>query len=218
MRFSYSKWATYQQCPAKFKYSYIDKLPRTPPGPAAQRGNDIHNSVEQFMLGNNERLHDDIHSSFGQWLYSIRETTNTQPELKFTLDKDWNFINHNSKEDTYVTGFIDLCTDEEDDNVHIYEWKTGRVYDSHIEQRFLYGTIGLLLFPKCNSVTVHGVYFDQKKSPPPNTYHQETLDYSIETWDKRFSKVEQDEDYNPNPNFLCKYCDFSKDKGGPCPF
>ena len=47
---SYSRLADYEQCPAKFKYKHIDRLPD--PGSAAmQRGSDIHKAGENFLKG-----------------------------------------------------------------------------------------------------------------------------------------------------------------------
>lgn len=217
MRHSYSSFSTYKQCPAKYRYSYLDKLPRSPMGPGAERGTRIHDSVDKFMQGKAEELDPEIHTQYGMWLYGIRTNYICEPEALFVIDRDWNFVEDGS-EYAYVKGFMDLHTYKEDVEVNIYEWKTGKIYDEHEDQRFLYGTISLLMHPWADSVRVHGVYFDQKRSPASNGYSRDDLPFMIKEWDKRFKKMETDKHYSPNPSFKCKWCDFSKSKGGPCQF
>lgn len=50
-RASFSQWEAYDQCPQKWKYSSVLKLPRQPPGPAAARGLHMHDRVERYILG-----------------------------------------------------------------------------------------------------------------------------------------------------------------------
>ena len=46
----YSKLETFEKCPQKFKYQFIDKLPQ--PGSAAmERGSKMHESIESYLNG-----------------------------------------------------------------------------------------------------------------------------------------------------------------------
>ena len=49
-RWSYSKLGTYESCPKKAYYRYIEKLPEEK-HPAAERGIKIHNLAEQYITG-----------------------------------------------------------------------------------------------------------------------------------------------------------------------
>jgi CRISPR/Cas system-associated exonuclease Cas4 (RecB family) len=214
MRHSYSSWSTYKQCPAKFKFSYIDKLPRGAVHPNAKRGTEIHKSVEDFINGSQPMLHAEINSEYGHWITSLKNNSECLPEPMWLINSDWELIDNEDR--AWAKGFFDLQAVSED-KVEIYEWKTGKIYDEHIEQRFLYGLIALLKFPKYNTITVTNVYFDQKKKVAQE-FKRENVNFMKDTWAKRFKKVESEQQFPPNPQFLCRYCSFSKQNGGPCQF
>jgi len=216
MPHSYSEYSTYKQCAAKHNYAYNMDFPRVPIGPAGQRGTQVHDTVEQFMLGKTDQLDKSIHEKYGQWLYGMRNNYECIPELRFSFDVHWNPVPWDD-EDCFVRGFFDLHVDA-DGEIIIYEWKTGKVYDTHVDQRFLYGFIGLLLHEDRKEITVHGVYFDQKENPPVEVYRRVNINFMKQEWQARFSQIEQDEIHAPNPSFLCKYCQFSKSNNGPCQF
>ena len=85
--YSYSRLATFKKCPAKFKYSYIDKVDMPfEVSPAMERGTEIHNSLEAFMNGHTEQLHPDIHEHYGQFFFSLRANYTCQPEAKWAFN------------------------------------------------------------------------------------------------------------------------------------
>ena len=52
---SFSRYSTYKQCPAKLKYSAIDKL-KEPPNAAMARGAAIHTLAEDYVKGKGKAL------------------------------------------------------------------------------------------------------------------------------------------------------------------
>jgi len=220
MPHSYSSWSTFNKCPARYKYSYIEKVPvpEGEPHPAMARGTEIHDSIEQYVLGEQEYLHPDIHQKYGQWVFGLRESYECAPELRFAMTRNWKPTKWDAK-NAWVRGFLDLKL-ESDEDLIVYEWKTGRMYDDHQDQRFLYGMVALQLFTGYSTATVHGVYFDQKRKdwPDPENYDRENLPFMQAEWTKRFTRLETEEVFPPNPTFLCKYCPFSTEAGGPCQF
>lgn len=216
MPHSYSEYGTWKQCARKHHHSYNERRPRGPQHPAAARGDAIHQSIDNYCLEQTEQLHPDIHEQYGQFIWNIRNDFTCKPEHKFAFDVNWKKVAYKSPK-AWVRGKLDLLAVAEDEVV-IYEWKTGKVYDDHIQQRYLYGLVGLLLFPQIPEVEVQGVYFDQGDHPPVDTYHRDGLDFMKEEWSTRFRLIEEDEIHATNPSYLCKFCDFSKAKGGPCSF
>ena len=178
MRHSYSSWSTFNKCPAKYKYSYILKLPRGVAGPALIRGNAVHDSIENYMLNKAPEIHKDILNKYGLFMQNLKADAVCTPEPMFLLNDKWEFVTE--EKEAWVKGFLDLQV-AWDDETDIYEWKTGRMYDEHSEQRMLYGLVGLLKFPEQENAVAKDMF-------------------------------------PANPNFMCKYCDFTKDKGGPCQF
>ena len=42
---SYSRWTTYEDCPARARYKFLDRLP-DPSGPGEDRGTALHKAAE----------------------------------------------------------------------------------------------------------------------------------------------------------------------------
>lgn len=213
---SYSKWLTWHKCAAKYNYSYNLKLPQNF-GPAAARGTEVHATVDKYILGQAPRLHPDIHKTWGAYIEPLMQFE-CAPEEKWAVDKKWNIVPWDDKK-SWARGIFDLRV-KSDAHLEIKEWKTGKIYEEHAYQKHLYGTIALILFPTYNSVTVTGVYFDQSKKaqPAPEEYSLSDLPMMKLTWKDRFTRLEKDKDFNPNPTFMCRFCDYSAAKGGPCRF
>lgn len=220
MIFSYSSLATYKQCPAKFKFAYVEKaeVPDLPPSPALERGTKVHNSVEDYLLRRNEYLHPDIHKDWGQYLHGIREGGGEIiPELKWGITWDFKPCDYDAP-NCMIHGFIDLLVVPEDPKAPLdqYEWKTGKRYDEHPSQACKYATAMLIHYPERPSVDSMIVYFDGH--PHWNIeYHRMMLrDYKFQLR-REIDNVLLDEYMIPKPSFRCQWCKYSrKNNGGPC--
>lgn len=218
---SFSKWSTYDQCPRKYKYRYKDRIPviQTERNDAAQRGTRVHESVEHMLQGKREDVDEEIQEEFGEWLISLKNFDNI-PELKFAIDKEFEVCDYDSP-DCLVRGFIDLVVMPEVDGVPSvagFEWKTGKLYDSHLAQKMLYGMVLLILYPDVKTTSITGVYFDHPKHNKKIVYSRSMLGTYKWMWLRRFDTMDADNVCAPNPSFLCKWCDYSKGNGGPCSF
>jgi hypothetical protein len=218
--YSYSRLATFKKCLAKFKYAYIDKVD-VPfiPSPAMARGTEIHNSLEQFMLGHSEMLHPDIHEHYGQFFLGLREAykDNIYPEHRWGLTWDFTPCDYDD-DNVMLRGFMDLKFVPEDEHTQVYEYKTGKIYPEHTHQQWMYGVVALQEHP-LKSVEVTVIYLDQKKNKKiyypqgmMGNYRVGLMEEIQEVEDKPY------EEFIPNPQFTCRWCQFSKDNGGPCRF
>jgi hypothetical protein len=182
-----------------------------------ERGSKIHDSLEQFMNGHTEILHPDIHEHYGQFFFSIRENYTVQPEAKWAFDWQWEPCNYDSP-DCMVRGFMDLKFVPEDDNIQVYEYKTGKQYtDDHRHQGLLYGVSALLQHPQKKGVDVTIVYLDLKKND--KTYYPASMLFEYKPmFKKEFREIEDCEEFIPKPHYGCRWCQFSKNNGGPCRF
>lgn len=218
MSLSISGWNTWDQCPAKYRYSYVEKRPRGPSHPAAARGTEIHASVDQFMQGKSEEIHPEIRFRYGQWLSSLR-MHRPMPEMKFAVTKNWEWCDFEDP-DRMWRGIIDLACDmsEGERVVDLYEWKTGQIYDSHKYQAELYALIGLVKWENADLSRVTNVYFDQKQNTPPAEMRREDLEGYKMMWLERYNQVMDDDIYPANPGWYCRYCDHSRGNHGPCQF
>lgn len=219
---SFSRLMTYKKCPANYEWQYVlGNKEGYEPGPAAQRGTRIHNSIEATYLGTGE-LDEEIppqmvthimkHHGKGDWIF--------YPEYEFALTKDWEPCEFND-EHAYIRGFMDnLLTRVDKDNyvveVLVDEYKTGGIYDEHDLQKQLYAMVAMILYPDIEKVTVTGVYIDKKKLHTTEYIrsHLFTMKY---TWQRDIAKLDVPI-YPARPGFHCRWCPKSKKKeGGTCP-
>lgn len=217
MAYSYSRISTFEDCKAKYNFSYLEKID-IPfiPSPAMERGTDIHNSVEAFILGQAEQLHPEIHQHYGQFFFGLRENYECMPEHRWAFDWDWREIDYDSP-DAMVRGFMDLKLVPADDNIQVYEFKTGKIYPNHTSQQLLYGTAALVQHPEIEGVDVTNIYFDLKKNKKIY-YPQAMLREYKPMWTKKIEEIENCEEFIPEPGYRCRWCRFSKANGGPCAF
>lgn len=123
---SYSKLSLYKKCPAAFKFRYIDKKYSTP-GPAAQRGTEIHSKIENFIkwhgsddaqiniadIGIDMTCSQFLNDLRYEYMYGLQGVDENNPkmwsecidtELELRVDENWNILDNDDK--TYWAKFI----------------------------------------------------------------------------------------------------------------
>ena len=218
MRLSFSQWENYAQCPRRWKHGYIDKMPRTPAGPAAQRGSAIHDQIEQCIK--EHRLgpvvnfpvshHIDVIARFGN-----HKNGELHTEYKVAFDGKWNRTLPEASTVRFV-GVFDAVLHRPGE-VEIGEWKTGKPKDTHADQRRLYTLMAFRTWG-VERVTATTYYFDNTSEPARLTAKASSVTKLIKIWDDRARQMEADTFWPPRPGFYCRWCDYAKSKGGPCPF
>ncbi len=214
---SFSKLKTYENCAARYKFKYIDKLPDSPPGPAAQRGLDKHGEIEKYIQGYGswelppgpESIHgvlDKLRASNDGWRAA---------EFKVGYDNEWNAVGYKVAA-TWVRGVLDaVWHDKKTDEIEVYEWKTGKPSDEHAEQRQLYAMFSLQWW-KVEQTSVTTVYLDETAPNQRLKMKATALPRRQEEWNNRIIRLERDEHFAPNPGWKCRWCAYSRNAGGPC--
>lgn len=219
LAWSYSRYADYKQCPARFKYKYLMKLP-DPGSPAMERGNTIHKMAEDYVTGKLRKV--------------PKELTGVEPELAFLKEakavaeenwgfkKDWNWIGRPGwfGDDVWFRAKTDVRLLYDDDTLLLGDWKTGKKYFSNEEQIELFALAGYRRFPNVVEVDTRLWYtdVDPNDNEIQRTYNVKELEAIQRDWEKRVIPMFKDRKYAPTPNDKCHWCPFSKAKGGPCPF
>jgi len=215
---SYSRYADYKQCPAKFMYKHLMKLP-DPGSPAMNRGNDIHKMAEDVV-----KAKIDIPP----------ELANVKDELEFLRDnmavaeenwgfrKSWDWIGRPGwfGDDVWFRAKTDVRLLYEDDTLLLGDWKTGKMYYSNEEQIELFALAGFRRFPAVKEVDTRLWYTDIEadKNEIQRVYTAKELETIQLDWDKRVVPMFKDRRFPPTPNDKCGWCPYSKMKGGPCKF
>lgn len=224
-RWSFSQWESYNSCPARWKYKSVLKLPGSPPGPAAARGLQIHDSVENFILGRIDAP--ELHPAVKQKYIPILRTFKDHPngdrytEKRIAFDKDWHVCSPESKTHVALLAVLDAARFIKEDDVgvlRIGEWKSGKPKDTHRDQRSLYAMIGYKLW-LADRVEVTTYYLEDTAPPARMVLKTEEGWVALrDQWAGRISQMQRDEFCAPKPGIHCRWCDYAKAKGGPCQF
>ena len=240
-RASFSQWENYQTCPQKWKFASIMKLPRTPPGPAAARGLHMHDRAEKFIKGEIDDVNNweeglmfgdkkpaVIHPKYIPMLRQFRDQPNGEryTEKKMAFDSEWYLCPTSSEHAAFIAvldaariGGDRYVRDHPDNGkVFIGEWKSGKPKDTHVDQRKIYAMFGYKtwLYPHVEVTT----YYLEDTAPPQRLVlkSEEGFERLKALWKGRVEEMESNSICAPRPGFYCRWCDFAKNKGGPCQF
>jgi hypothetical protein len=133
-------------------------------------------------------------------------------EETWLLDKEW-------KPDVFlpwIKAIIDVHY-VEGNVLHVIDHKSGREYPEHREQLELYALMGLCYYPDVKRAEYGALYLDAGYVGNEGAILRGGVaDARMKSWTDRAIKIFEDKDYRPNPGGACRWCDYSKKKGGPC--
>lgn len=219
---SYSRLALYELCPLKFKLQNIDKVP-TAGSPAMERGDKIHKGVAAFLQGKNDTLPADamVFDNMTNLIQQIKGfgASNIQIEQQWGFRGDWKpcgwFDRGNDK--VFFRSVLDAGVMYEDLTFEGIDWKTGKKYGSNMEQMETQAIAAFNKFPPITHFTARLAYLDQGEFEFEE--FPATAKVSLQNkWAKRVKPMMTDEVFAPRPNDKCRFCDFSRNKGGQCAF
>lgn len=211
---SYSRFSCYDKCPAKAKYKFIDKLP-DPGGPAMERGNLIHKLAEDYTLGKIKKLPPELQRFKDQFTELKKSKPMVEQTWAFTkhwvktVYNDWNNCALRIKADA-------SCLDGEE-VLYVIDHKTGKMYDTNKAQLELTAAAAPIMFPKIKKIITQLWYLDSG-DVVEEEYAAADAPTLRKEWDKRVEPMLSDTRFAPKPSHECRWCPFSKSKGGPCKF
>ena len=213
---SFSRWKTYEKCPRLAKYKFVDKL-KEPGSPAMDRGTEIHTYAEE-ALSKGVEVHETL-SAFAPQIDALRtyaapDVLRVECHSAYTVEwkpTDWFSANVYVRIKSDVMAYYDPTK-----TVVNVDWKTGKTR-GQVEQLELYAIDGLLSFPEARKVDARFWYVDLAEEERVGMDRTD-LDKLIKKWDRRVIKMRNDEKFDPNPGNACRWCHFSKKKGGPCEY
>ena len=212
---SYSRYGMYKQCPKKYKFAVIDGLPqpRLTEGPAF-RGVGIHAMFENYLLGKR----DDLTSEFDYYTSFLDEMKKQKfmfPEIKLAFTREWEPCKWDAK-DRWFRCILDALIVEEG-TITIYDWKTGKEYPDHVNQREVYAVAVNAVYPNIENIECYHVYLDGR-ALTKSVYSKDQIPAIREKWEDKVQMMFDEQWYPANPSWLCRYCHFRKANGGPCEF
>lgn len=207
-RWSYSSLSTYESCPAKWKFSYLDNLPYKA-SPAMARGTRLHAECEDYLNGKTPALSWEL-TKVARRVDALKNM-GAKAENVWQLNQEWN-----PDGTPWVKAIVDVHW-MEGDVLHVCDFKSGREYPDHRDQLELYGIIGLRIYPDVKRVEYSALYLDTGHTSNQGSIIRGDMEENKrKSWHDRAIRIFQDDTYAPNPGAACRWCDYASSKGGPC--
>lgn len=224
---SLSRWGVYSECPARARGKYIDKLPEPDfdeNNPAMVRGRQLHEAAEFYVRGHLKKLPPDL-KKMAKNLDKLRggyKTGKVKTELDAAFTIDWKPTSWFGR-DAWLRVKIDALSLLVKKTLSIIDYKTGRLKNEHSiydEQLELYAVAGLIINPTVDVTRGELWFTDHNKivTSEVGTRTRDELPKLIEKWEDTVAPMLNDTRFAPRPGSYCRYCPFSMNKGGPCPY
>lgn len=227
---SYSVYGQYMKCPLSVCFDKIKRIRiEEPPNPAFIKGNAIHKFAEEYVTARIPA------TPIIPELKSVKDRLSIFRKMKALAEQDWAFTKDylptrwNDWTNCWLRIKVDVCaitpaTKKEPPLVQIVDWKSGKIYDEHKQQRSLYALGGLQLIElgalaggnKDTTVIAEHLYTDTTQSAT-EVYTMKDLKPLKNEWASRIKQMMSDTKYSAKTGFHCRYCKFRKSAGGPCP-
>ena len=189
MRHSATSLKTWDNCPRLYKAKYIDKVLPFVTHPAAQRGVEIHAKLEEAVATGTAP---DVWTPEG--LVPALHAAGAEVEVSLGITREGTPCGY-ADDAVWLRGKIDVLV-RKPDKALVCDWKTGKVRPDKIQADMYTALVG-------GPVEFRLVYVDQRQVV--------NLSRDAQAWDRikaLAEAVEQDEEYLPNPCWLCRFCDY----------
>jgi len=208
---SYSRLSTYEICPAKIGYGVVAGI-KEPQNAAMARGSDIHKKGENYLAKGGR-----VPAEYKPLAEEMRALRKLKPvvEGKWCFTKRWKETGWFDR-DAWVRLVMDVFA-RMGTYARIIDFKTGKVRDENMGQLSLYALAVFHRYPDITKVTAELWYVDHGIIRTKD-FDRSEMDDLTRDWTKRAKPLLNDMKFVPTPNFLCQWCFFSKEKGGPCKY
>lgn len=226
---SFSRYSDYVLCPFKAFLKHVKRV-QEPPNAAMQRGSEIHDKAENYIMGKISRIPSELkefHKLFKQLRDDYKKNKDIVVEQMWAFTKDWKVTRWDDWAKCVVRIKVDCAVVVSSDTMIVYDWKTGKFRpqqnQKYNEQLELYALGALLIFPHIKTVYPQLVYVDEGvtyegEDDNPLKFTKDQVPALKKSWEKRTKAMLNDTQFAPKPNNLCRWCYFRADNGGPCQY
>jgi len=214
---SYSRWSLYDKCPFAAKCKHVLRLPEEK-NAAMDRGNMIHKGAEDFIKRKEKKLLPEL-KLFKDELEQLR-AGRAMAEEQWTFDNKWGNLGPSGwfAKEAWCRVKIDTgMMDTESNTLLIIDWKSGKPRESYDKLLSLYGLSGFKVFNHVERV-IGRLMFTDTGDVVEEVYERKEEKAMQKTWDQRVRPLLSDTTFAPKQGDHCRWCGFSKKKGGPCKY
>lgn len=222
---SFTRWKDYDRCPAFAKYKHLDKLDQGPKHPAMQRGADIADETDQWFKGTRRVMPKEL-KPLEPIYKALKKDKTVQTESSWGFTRDWEPCGVTDWNRCWLRVKVDILTTADGARVlNLYDSKTGKFSEAaafdYGMQLNLYAAAGTVMYPTAELINTQLLFSDlgivhPKEGPKPYTRQQ--AQGEIKAWEKRVKPMFNDRRFAPTPGDYCRWCPYSKAKGGPCKY
>jgi hypothetical protein len=223
---SYSRLSIHRECPAKFRFKFILKLPE-PPSPPMERGLAVHKLLESHVK--TRTAPPTLGKEFAHLRPELRTIRDRHPEceLELAFKRDWERVDWFDPS-VWCRVKIDVTHDLEKGAARTLDYKTGQIRpEAHEESLRLYGLATLLRRPELKRLETGAWYVDHEKKPRVLGVYEDNLRRFVQDeqryWEEQAAPLNKDKRFAATPSrFACGRCAYScrrtdsAGRPGPC--
>lgn len=218
----------YADCPKRFFWSEVDRLPRRPPGPGIKRGLELHRRIELFNRGTIpfEELSGDLYdrsadegtdgTSAPRSARSGWEAFRSSPYAARKPQAVETMFEVRVAPETWLRGRVDAIYPTDDGGWEIVDWKSGAPSAEprpstlvQLQAYALAAAAGALGSPVPDRLQVSFVYLGDGLQAVTHQVDEEWL-AQARTRIEELSEGIRSERFDPAPSDACRTCDFQK--------
>jgi len=209
----FSKLDVFRACKAKFKYQFIEKLAQGS-SPAMERGQAMHETIESYLNGWITTLSPDTEA----WKEQLDElkTKNFRAEQALGFDKDWNQLESWFSPATWLRVKMDAYW-RDARTITVIDFKSGKYRAPSTEQVELYALAGFCMHPDVDTITAE-MWFLDTGDVYRKTYTRDQISLLKKKYEGYSAPMYTERAWEPSPSMECRWCPYSKTKGGKCKY
>lgn len=222
---SFSALIKFLECEYQIFLKRVERRKGRPQSETANRGEELHKTIEDFIRGEGETLPSSIKNHRDQiimlrMLYS-KGIVSMEDEWGFTVN--WESTGWKDK-DLWGMMKLDVIVSEDKTSARIIDWKSGKKYGNegkHKRQGQLYAIGAFMKFPDLQFVNVEFRYIDLgTDNILESKFSREQAMRLFPQWNAKALSMTTATKFTPKPTkFNCMYCDFNQpDSEFLCPY
>lgn len=233
-KLSVSKTATFETCKAKYKFSYILRLPKKE-FEYHTLGRFVHKVLEEFHLtiingfsGNYSKLMSEVYkSALTEYRHKLSEASKkeafeivdkylkrfiinggSEAQKVISVEKSFNI---EIRPHLILNGMIDRVQIDNDGIYHVVDYKTTKslsyIKDDKL-QLLTYAYVLLCENPQIDRVRTSYIMLRHNSDFITDEFSKEKILQIKEIYEDYADKISAEQKWDPNPTKLCRYCDF----------
>lgn len=219
---SYSSLLKYEKCPHS-RALRLAGAEAADSGEAAQKGKDVHASIEEALLAGDPSLAEVKHDRHVTLIEQLCEMPNKQVEAEWRVDSDWMPIEPGN--DSWGLAFADVVVlhrTDETSSAWIIDWKNGKSRGNelkHMGQLQCYAAFAAALYPDVDIIKAQLCYLNEKRDKSI-VWTRQNAAFFQNRFVQRVQRMLADERLRPRPNRTnCRWCEYGVTNGsGVCPY